>query len=331
MALNVKAAMMICAACIGGMSWFLQTMQVRPVELPTPLVVSEAEPSGVAKHTVPEGDTAWAAGRTPVAQRETQARGFVRANVIDEQLELNRASEQPLALAERPRNFDMAMRPLRLPPAVYDQAEDNQVVAALDGDRVMDGGRADVAAELTPEVATSAAPEVVSGAEPDTGAMAAADNDNMDGATTDETDDAEAATFRTRRVAKGETLVGIARKEYALRDPRLVDVLIEHNPQLRKREGRVRAGEKLRLPDEATLRNALASLEQTGQRPLEETAAPRWYTIRENDSLIRIARNQLNDPGRWREILRLNESLKPNKIYPGVRIKLPPLVRVAQG
>lgn len=38
MGLNVKAAMMICGACIGAMSWLLQQAGLPQVELPSPLL-----------------------------------------------------------------------------------------------------------------------------------------------------------------------------------------------------------------------------------------------------------------------------------------------------
>jgi len=53
------------------------------------------------------------------------------------------------------------------------------------------------------------------------------------------------------------------------------------------------------------------------------------YTIRKNDTLQSIARRLLDDPERWREIQKLNRDLDPRKIVPGMRIKLPPPVRVA--
>jgi nucleoid-associated protein YgaU len=61
-----------------------------------------------------------------------------------------------------------------------------------------------------------------------------------------------------------------------------------------------------------------------------QTAPPRWYTIQSNDSLRSIAKRQLRDEERWREIAALNPALRDaNRLRPGTRIKLPPPLRVA--
>jgi len=55
-----------------------------------------------------------------------------------------------------------------------------------------------------------------------------------------------------------------------------------------------------------------------------ETATERWYTIRGSDSLASIARDGLKDSRRWRELADVNGLRDPNKIIPGMRLKLPP-------
>jgi nucleoid-associated protein YgaU len=55
-----------------------------------------------------------------------------------------------------------------------------------------------------------------------------------------------------------------------------------------------------------------------------ETATERWYTIRGSDSLASIARDVLKDSRRWRELADVNGLRDPNKIIPGMRLKLPP-------
>jgi nucleoid-associated protein YgaU len=51
----------------------------------------------------------------------------------------------------------------------------------------------------------------------------------------------------------------------------------------------------------------------------------RSYTIRKRDSLVEIARRFLHDHRRWREIAELNGLRDADRIFPGMRIKLPPL------
>ena len=51
----------------------------------------------------------------------------------------------------------------------------------------------------------------------------------------------------------------------------------------------------------------------------------RWYQIKSNDRYTKIAKEQLGDEKRWREIFELNRDVfsNPDFIKPGVRIKLP--------
>ena len=51
----------------------------------------------------------------------------------------------------------------------------------------------------------------------------------------------------------------------------------------------------------------------------------RWYQIKKNDRYVSIARSQLGDASRWRELFELNKDKfpDPQRIREGVRIKLP--------
>lgn len=51
----------------------------------------------------------------------------------------------------------------------------------------------------------------------------------------------------------------------------------------------------------------------------------RWYQVRKNDRFASIARSELGDPSRWRELHDLNRDRfpDPDKIREGVRIKIP--------
>jgi nucleoid-associated protein YgaU len=48
--------------------------------------------------------------------------------------------------------------------------------------------------------------------------------------------------------------------------------------------------------------------------------------VERGDTLIGIARNILNDPGRWTEIYQLNADRisNPNLLAPGTELRLPP-------
>ena len=53
--------------------------------------------------------------------------------------------------------------------------------------------------------------------------------------------------------------------------------------------------------------------------------ASRWYQVKKNDRYVSIAREQLGDAARWRELHELNKDKfpDPQMIREGVRIKLP--------
>jgi nucleoid-associated protein YgaU len=61
-----------------------------------------------------------------------------------------------------------------------------------------------------------------------------------------------------------------------------------------------------------------------------ETRGAKWYTIRESDSLKRIARREMKNENRWREIAQLNGLKEGVKLAAGTRIKLPGDERIAQ-
>jgi nucleoid-associated protein YgaU len=149
-----------------------------------------------------------------------------------------------------------------------------------------------------------------------------------------------ASEVRRYRVAKGDTLMKIARREWNSDDRRLIALLGEANPQVRERKNHIRIGEELVIPDAArvqialgtgpTMPSAAAQTEIDAAVDPAATDAARWYTIRRKDTLASIARRFLNDSGRWREIVVLNGALNPRRIVPGMRIKLPPMLRLAQ-
>lgn len=57
------------------------------------------------------------------------------------------------------------------------------------------------------------------------------------------------------------------------------------------------------------------------QRPAKETA--KEYTVKSGDTLWAIAKRELNDGSRYKEIAELNNISNPNLIYPGQVFKLP--------
>ncbi len=114
-------------------------------------------------------------------------------------------------------------------------------------------------------------------------------------------------------VRKGDSLWKIVRSEWKSTDRTLIRHLIQANPQLRGGD-KIMAGQTLIIPLRPARKAALEA----------KTETIRWYTIRKNDSLARIARRELKNARRWPEIVKLNKELDARKpIFAGMRIKLP--------
>lgn len=299
MTLSAKATMAVSAGCISVMSWFVQSWDVRRIARPSPL--SEGEVTAPAWAAAQSATDEWAAPAELADWREALAGQFEHANAMDRQRAENEALNPPLAAASWVTNTPAAVRPLVLPPLIEPEPDVRLVSAD------------ETAADW---------PESVEPTGEQESAYAAAALEAVAPPLAE-------APARKYVVVKGDCLTKIARRQYGKCDAELIRGLLARNPEVRAREGHVLAGEALFLPDEPTVR-ALAVVAAEAQRAVE-TEAVRWYTIQPKDSLSSIARRELSDAGRWREILELNRELKKDRILPGMRIKLPPLVRVAQG
>ncbi len=146
-------------------------------------------------------------------------------------------------------------------------------------------------------------------------------------------------------VAKNDNLTKIARKFYgkpktAKRVKENVDLIFQANRQALKNRNSVHAGQKLRIP----LLDGVNGRTRSGSRSLAKSQADttktkavfagtggasgknwRWYQIKPKDGYARIAKEQLGDANRWKDIFELNKDIFPNPdmIRPGVRIRLP--------
>ena len=129
--------------------------------------------------------------------------------------------------------------------------------------------------------------------------------------------------YRTVRVRKGDTLMKILRRELGRDDAAALAAVLKANPQLRGRAHRILVGETLRLP----VAGSQAARGPVARSPRaaagDGVLAFRWYVVRKHDSLAAIARRTLGDPDRWREIARLNGLRNANRIYPGMKLRLP--------
>ncbi len=139
---------------------------------------------------------------------------------------------------------------------------------------------------------------------------------------------------KTYTIQPGDRLIDLAKEEYG--DGQLWKAIKAVNPDMD--ENRLRIGQKIEIPSreealqltqpEARAGEAVAAgppAERPGVRP--GPAGRATYVVGQGDSLVKIARNVLNDETRWAEIYELNrdEIASPNLIYPGMELRLPPL------
>jgi hypothetical protein len=118
-----------------------------------------------------------------------------------------------------------------------------------------------------------------------------------------------------------------ARQEYLERkeaaDEEATERVKELEEKVAELEEKVAAAERQATARERQL-EARAKLEAYEARKAEE-AKPATYTVKSGDSLSKIAKEQLGDAGRWREIYNLNRDQisDPNLIRPGQELALP--------
>lgn len=130
-------------------------------------------------------------------------------------------------------------------------------------------------------------------------------------------------------IQRGDSLALIAKRQLG-QESRWVEIQAA-NPGLDPK--RLKLGASIQLPAGAAPQAAqsVAAAKSTTKNaakkpsPKNEVAksASRSYTIKKGDLLRSIARVQLGDEGRWKEIQSLNPGLDPTKLVVGASIKLP--------
>jgi len=148
-------------------------------------------------------------------------------------------------------------------------------------------------------------------------------------------------------VAPGDTLSKIALAQFGNKSRASINAIFEANRSILTSPDTLKAGLVLSLPVlEAAPRPTKSELpksesptakaptpartEEGKSHPSKKSAekpapAPRWYQVKKNDRYVSIAREQLGDAARWRELHELNKDKfpDPKMIREGVRIKLP--------
>ena len=77
----------------------------------------------------------------------------------------------------------------------------------------------------------------------------------------------------------------------------------------------------LRYPPPRPL--ARGTVEVKDAPPLFTPATPTSHVVAPGETLFAIARNELGDASRWRDILEVNPGLQPSELKAGQRLKLP--------
>jgi len=141
------------------------------------------------------------------------------------------------------------------------------------------------------------------------------------------------------KVVKGDTLSKIASMHYNAKSKRLIDALMDANRGVLTDPNLLKVGMELMIPVVEGVQHVSPAparhsdemrdgrREQPSRERRENRAPFRWYQIQKNDRYVGIARRELGDEGRWREIFEMNKETfpDPSRIRPGVRIKLPAL------
>lgn len=137
------------------------------------------------------------------------------------------------------------------------------------------------------------------------------------------------------KVKPGDTLSRIAFVHYGSRSSTLIDAIFNANRSTLSSPDMLLVGVELVLP----VVDGFAGPGGQGRKseilttPTLRRVSPRaeaepefrWYQINKNDRYVSIAREQLGDANRWRELFELNRDKfpDPDRIRHGVRIKLP--------
>jgi len=139
---------------------------------------------------------------------------------------------------------------------------------------------------------------------------------------------------RRYTIKKGDTLSRIAAQHYGSRSKRVLDAIFDANRATMSSPDEIRVGQEIVLPAIEGISSPGSSLASAASasppdQPAKSTApkntAYRYYQIKKGDRYRTIAREQLGDASRWREIAELNRDIfpDPSKIRYGVRIRLP--------
>ncbi len=250
MGLNVKLASLVCLSFIGGICWLVNQVTRPLVEVPASLTAQY--PNDPPTRTVYAGDNGI-------------SRRFSRPSAASAPIERRESPStmQPVAAGPTiPLSSREALPPLHVPPKAPLVAASDASSAASTGVPATDAEplvARDGAARTDPELmsetpqTTSLQPALTAAASPTSAARpmsADADTGQRVGASGGVAPAATAASAGPTRytVKTGENLTRIARALLGRDDAKTLRTLLDANPNLKKRSGRVLAGETLNIP-----------------------------------------------------------------------------------
>lgn len=253
MTLNIKAAMAICFAFIGGVTWVAQRGQPPASDVVSPLVV--AGPS---------------AGLGSLSTLETDEFGrplnwvgrFRRPSPLEQEAAQNRNAHGTLTLVAPPPAIVDQPESVRLPPlvrtserpqvdaaeVVFLDAAGNMAESVPASDYVELSSRASEASHGDvpgPDVADEILAVRPASSGRVAGAIEVAAAEEHRGSVERVSDTPKPRTYAVR---SGDTLTSVSRKVMKSDDRAGVDALLKLNPQLAARRGRLVSGETLKLP-----------------------------------------------------------------------------------
>lgn len=317
MALNVKAAMLVCSGFITGMCWLVSRAEL-PMDSTTQPTAARAGAPLEDLAALPIDDPP-----PPPLEPETVNLAFERENPFERQTEANIAAGERIFASLIP----PAKERMSLPPLVRPADDTVRLVSATPAETI-----------IAPLAEEAAAQELANKSQRPTPAPAVA----RVGKDAPAIVSAPVERMRQYTVRKGDWLTKVVRKEMGTTDQRAVELLLAANPELVRRPNKLKIGETLNIPNAAALKlvmagktpaQALAKRNETKpaaqpvavvvDTPKPQTPRWQWYTVKQQDSLAGIARRYLNDAERWREIAEINELRNPNKLPVGLKLRLP--------
>ena len=135
------------------------------------------------------------------------------------------------------------------------------------------------------------------------------------------------AAVDSHRIQPGDSLSSLAQTYYG--DTKYAQFLAEANPEIRNPHA-LRVGSIVKIPTLPTGGHVRDNADRQGKSlekgPTSDPGGKRTYVVKPGDSFYSIAKAQLGNAGRWKELLSLNSATvhgDPTALQPGQKLVLP--------